>query len=92
MTETGKPWLFKKGQSGNPGGRPKGDPEVKEILKAAAPAAARKLTELINSQSDKIALMACAEILNRTMGKPEAVSKLELDDNAPKTIIVKWQD
>lgn len=89
---TDKPWQFKKGQSGNPSGRPKIDPEVKEILKAASPDAARRLVELMNSEIDKIALKACCEILDRTIGKPETISKLALDENAPKTIIVKWQD
>lgn len=28
-----KPWLFKKGQSGNPGGRPKGSKSLKEYAR-----------------------------------------------------------
>ena len=83
---------FKKGQSGNPNGRPKIDPEVKEALRAATPKAVQKLIQLIDSNMDKIALKACCEVLDRVIGKPEVVSKLEVTDNTPKTIIVKWQD
>ena len=69
----GKP--FVKGQSGNPSGRPKGNPEVKEILKAASVDAAKRLVELSQSNNEKIALPATVEILNRTEGKPrESVS------------------
>ena len=65
-----KPWLFKKGQSGNPSGRKKMDPELKSILKAAVPDAARKLVKLIDSRSERIAFMAIQEVLNRIEGKP----------------------
>ena len=61
---------FQPGQSGNPSGRPKSNPEVKEILKAATVRAAHKLVGLLESKSDKIAFQAAQEILNRTEGKP----------------------
>ena len=74
---TGKP--FAKGRSGNPGGRPKANPEAKEILKAATPDAARKLVELLESRTEKIALAAATEILDRIMGRPETIGKLQVD-------------
>ena len=64
----GKPFI--KGKSGNPKGRPKENPEVKEILKAASVDAAKKLVELMHSDIEKISLTATVEILNRTEGKP----------------------
>ena len=83
---------FKKGQTGNPKGRPKLAPEIREALYGAGLKATQKLIKLIDSSSDKIALQACVEVLNRLLGKPEIVSKLEIGDNAPKTVIVQWQD
>ena len=70
---------FQKGQSGNPKGRPKANPEAKEILKAATPDAARKLVELLGSRTEKIALAAATEILDRTMGRPETTGKVQVD-------------
>ena len=61
---------FKPGQSGNPSGRPKENPEAKEILKAATVEAAKKLVGLLESKNEKIVLTASIEILNRTQGKP----------------------
>ena len=81
---------FQPGQSGNPSGRPRADPEVKEILKAAAPDAARKLVELMNSKNEKIAFQAAQEILNRTQGKPETMQKIEFSNNDDRKLIVFW--
>ena len=66
MKRVGK---FPKGVSGNPGGRSKMNPEVKEILKAASPDAARTLVELLNSEKESIRLTAAQDILDRTQGK-----------------------
>ena len=82
---------FVKGQSGNPNGRPKENPEVKEILKAHSVEAALKLVELMNSEVDKVALKACCEILDRTMGKPEASGKLELSGKDTRPVVFTWK-
>ena len=60
---------FPPGVSGNPSGRPKMNPEVKAILKAASPDAARALVELLDSENEKIKLLAAQDILDRTQGK-----------------------
>lgn len=70
---------FQKGVSGNPGGRPKGNPEVKEILKAASPDAARALVELLNSDKDSIRLAAAQDILDRTQGKAIQAQDISMD-------------
>ena len=69
---------FSKGQSGNPGGRPKKNPEAKEILKAATPDAARVLVTLLKSKDDKIKLQAAQAILDRTQGKPKEAVSMDL--------------
>ena len=84
----GKP--FKKGQSGNPSGRRKEDPEVKEILKVASPEAALRLVKFIKHRNPKIAMAAIVEVLDRTQGKPEAMSKVEITGANGKEIIVSW--
>lgn len=76
MSEIAK---FQKGVSGNPGGRPKGNPEVKEILKAASPEAARVLVELLHSEKDSIRLTAAQDILDRTEGKAIQAQAINMD-------------
>ena len=69
---------FSKGQSGNPGGRPKQDPEAKEILKTATPDAARVLVGLLQSKDEKIKLQSAQAILDRTQGKPKEAVSMDL--------------
>lgn len=66
---TGVP--FKKGESGNPGGRPKVPEEVKEMLRAAAPQAVQLLVDTLNNDKVKTDLrIKCAEtLLDRAYGK-----------------------
>ena len=66
-----KPWQFQKGKSGNLSGRPKADPNVKEMLKAAVPDAVELLIETMNDPMVKIELrIRCAEtVLDRVYGK-----------------------
>lgn len=71
MTRDPTPWRWKPGTSGNPGGRPKEDPEMKAILKAACPKAAAKLVELLDCVNPKIVLSAANSILDRIYGRPK---------------------
>ncbi|MDE2232523.1 MAG: hypothetical protein KGJ90_00125 [Patescibacteria group bacterium] len=68
VTPLPKPWHFRPGQSGNPGGRPKADPIVKEILKAATEQAAKKLVALIDSEDERLAFTAASAVLQRVYG------------------------
>lgn len=87
-TAPGRP--FKPGQSGNPRGRPKKNPEAKEILKAAVPDAARALVELLQSKNEKIKLQAAQAILDRTQGKPETMNKVEFSDVSKNKFLIQW--
>ena len=75
---------FVPGVSGNPQGRPGLDPEVKAILSAAAPDAARKLVELAQSNDERVATVASQAILDRLYGKPATATDLKVQgmDNA----------
>lgn len=61
---------FVKGQSGNPGGRPREDAEVKALARAAGPEAIDKLLELMRGDDRRTALAAAQALLDRGYGKP----------------------
>lgn len=61
---------WKKGQSGNPNGRPK----TPQILKDNVITAAEKMVKLLASDDEKIQMGAAKDILDRVLGKaPQAV-------------------
>lgn len=65
---------FKKGQSGNPGGRPKKTPElieVENLCKEASPEAVTRLVQLMRSDNERAALVACQGILAQAFGTPK---------------------
>lgn len=63
---------FKKGMSGNPGGRPKVPEQVREMLKAATPRAAALLIACIDDENMPIKdrMDAAKTVLDRVYGKP----------------------
>lgn len=61
---------FQPGQSGNPGGRPKIEPKIKELAQAACPKAIRKLIALLDSSDEKTVIAAANALLDRGIGKP----------------------
>src|SRR5262245_9861086 len=66
----GKP--FKKGQSGNPGGRPKVVAEVKELARAHTAEAIQTLVSIMNNPKSVAAarVSAANALLDRGYGKP----------------------
>ena len=62
---------FKPGQSGNPGGRPKGFAEVRELARDHTVAAIEKLVAIMTTgQSEQAQLLAANSLLDRGWGKP----------------------
>ena len=76
---SGNSHLFKPGQSGNPSGRPKQNPDAVAILKAAVPDAVRRLVALSQSDNEKIALQAATAILDRVWGKPMQAQEIRME-------------
>ena len=80
---------FKKGVSGNKGGRPKLPEELKEAFRAAAPDALRVLVGIINDEKARHAdrIRAAEVVLDRGYGKP--VQAVDLDTSSiPQVVIV----
>jgi len=62
---------WKPGQSGNPEGKGGSDYQyMMKILRVHTPEAARTMVALLNSDDDRVRLMASKEIIDRTCGKP----------------------
>ena len=61
---------FQKGKSGNPGGRPKIESEVRELAQKHGRAAIRRLVKIMKSDNDRVAVTACQALLDRGFGKP----------------------
>ena len=68
---------FPKGKSGNPGGRTKQFAQCQRLCREASPDAARRLIELMQSEDERVALMAADKVLERAWGRPK-----EYDPNA----------
>jgi Family of unknown function (DUF5681) len=73
---------FSPGKSGNPGGRPKGIAEVRELARKHTKDAITTLAELMNKAgSEQARIMAANSLLDRGWGKP--TQPTSGDENAP---------
>lgn len=82
---------FEKGVSGNPGGRPKIPDQVKEMFKAATPAACQLLIDMMKDEAQKPELRVdCAnKIIERTYGKPTQPIDGDIDAKGLFEVMIK---
>ena len=77
---------WKKGQSGNPGGRPKVAAEVKELARQHGAEAIATLIRLMRSKNEAVAIRAAEALLARGYGRPAQESDAE--NTRPLQIII----
>lgn len=68
---------FRKGQSGNPGGRPKASDDVRDLARQYTEDAVRRLAEWMISDNPKASVAACTALLNRGWGSPPQSVNIE---------------
>lgn len=61
---------WKKGQSGNPGGRPKDDHEIRELARSHCREAIERLAQIVRGEDVKAAVAAANALLDRGYGRP----------------------
>jgi hypothetical protein len=78
----GKPWP--KGQSGNPGGRPRAAADVKTEAQKHTREALNRLVHWMRSDDPQASIRASITILERGCGKPEHAVTVKDSDRFPK--------
>lgn len=74
---------FEPGQSGNPGGRPKENNEVKALARALGIEAIEKLAQLMRGDDPRVASSAAQALLDRGFGKPSQSVEMSGPDGGP---------
>ncbi len=71
---------FRKGQSGNPGGRPKVIAELRTLAREYAPEAMKELAQFaVKARSEAVRVAAIRELFDRAYGKPTLPLEASLD-------------
>lgn len=73
---------FQKGQSGNPGGRPKTVALVRNGCSKLLPRSLARLALLLESEDEKVALAAVKEVNDRAVGRASVALEVEIAELA----------
>ena len=78
---------FQKGQSGNPGGRPKILADIRELARAHTASAMNALVQIVEDENARPAarVTAANSLLDRGYGKPEA----KIDANISRHAVIR---
>lgn len=80
---------FQPGQSGNPGGRPRGNSEIKNLARGHSPEAIERLAYWMRSDNAKASVSASAALLDRGWGKPTQLIAGDDDGDAIRLEVIK---
>jgi hypothetical protein len=80
---------FRKGQSGNPGGRPKVLGDVQELARQHAPRAIVELARLaLKAKSETARIAAIRELLDRGYGRPRQAMEVSVPAGDPIQLLL----
>lgn len=80
---------FQPGQSGNPGGRPKGEAKVREAAREHTEAALAVLVGALSDEDARVRIKAAETLLDRGWGKPKQT--IGGDDESPLQMLIGWK-
>ena len=83
---------FVKGQSGNPGGRPKESNDLKELARKHTEEALDRLVFWMRSENASVSVSASQGILDRGYGKPVQATELSGKDGQPISLTITATD
>ena len=80
---------FRKGESGNPGGRPKVLGDVQELARQHAPRAIVELARLaLKAKSETARIAAIRELLDRGYGRPRQAMEVSVPADNPLQLLL----